>query len=220
DATLCSRHDPLIFLLQRTGKNNVRIAGRIAEEEINRYIKLELLERAVDKIVVRQRNDRIETDRKQSTNFVAIDLAEDFVSVHAGCRQFLGIHSPNTRNVCTVLRVADVAHPWQLVALLAMFTSTLTVALPGDRSVTAAFAADPSRCQDDVDCAQDILNSVAAVFDTAGVHEKTGFGCSPPFCRLQNSLFCNSRDLCGSLRSPFLYAGCHLVESKRVVFDE
>ena len=61
---------------------------------------------------------------------------------------------------------------------------------------------------------------MGAVFDTAGVHEKTGFGCSPPFCRLSNALFCNSRDLCGSLRRPFLDAGRQLIKTDRVVLDE
>src|SRR5271165_3463423 len=101
-----------------------------------------------------------------------------------------------------------------------MFTSTLTVPLPGDGSVTTAFAANSSRCQNNVDRTQNILNPMAAVFDTAGVHEKTGFGCSPPFCRLLNALFCNSGDLCSSLRSPILDAGRQFVKTDRVVLNE
>src|ERR1700736_5504042 len=87
NAALGRRHDPLVFLLQRTRKNNVRIACRIVKEKINRYVKLELLERALDKVVIRQRDNRIERDRKQSANFAAIDLSEDLISVHAGFRQ-------------------------------------------------------------------------------------------------------------------------------------
>src|ERR1700730_9712135 len=33
-------------------------------------------------------------------------------------------------------------------------------------------------------------------------------------------LFCNSRDLCGLLRSPILDAGRHVVKTDRVVLDE
>src|SRR6516162_3503954 len=146
-ATLCSCHGAFILLVQRPRKNNVGEARRVVEEEINRHVELEFLESAPDKVIVRQRDDGIERDRKQSANFVAIDLPDYFVSVHAGFWQFFGVYAPDTRNVCPMLRVADLPHAWQLIAFLAVLAPTLTVPLPGDRRVTAAFASNTPGCE-------------------------------------------------------------------------
>ena len=73
------RDDPFVLLVQRAGQHDVGVPGRLAQEEVDRDVELELLEHPRDEVAVRQRDHRVEADREQPADLAAIDLAEDLV---------------------------------------------------------------------------------------------------------------------------------------------
>src|SRR2546425_1081770 len=61
---------------------------RLVQKEIDGYIELELVQHALNEVVIGQRHFRIEANREQAANFIAIDFAKDFVDVDSGFRNF------------------------------------------------------------------------------------------------------------------------------------
>ena len=121
------------------------------------------------KLIVRQRYQRIEADRKQPADFASVDLAEDFVGIDAGLRQFGRIDAPHLGHMGAMLRVGQIAAAGKLVALLAMFAPALAIGLAGNRGIAAAFAANPAGGEHDVDRAQHILDAMAVMLDATRV---------------------------------------------------
>jgi hypothetical protein len=123
--------------MKRTRQNDVGVLRRFVQKEIDRHIEIEFFEHARDELIVRQRNFRIEAEREQAANFAPVDLAEQFVGIHARPRQFRFGNVPDFRDELPVVRVRNVARAGQLVALLTVFASALTVALTCNRGVAA-----------------------------------------------------------------------------------
>src|SRR5262245_4915567 len=101
----------------------------LVQEEIDRDIELQLLERARDEGVVGQRDLRVEADRQQPLDLARIDLPKQLVGVHAGSWQLLLVDAPERGDVPPMVGIADVAAAGKLVALLAVFASALAVGL-------------------------------------------------------------------------------------------
>ena len=97
------------------GKNDVGVLRRLAEEEVDDGEELELLQRARDEGVVRQRDLRVEADQKQALDLARVDLPHHLVAVDAGLRDLFGLHAPDAGDVLAVLGVRDVAPAGKLI---------------------------------------------------------------------------------------------------------
>ena len=135
---------PFVLLVQAARQHDVRVPGRVVEEEVDRGVELQLLEAARDEGVVRQRDLRVEADREQPLDLAAIDLAEQLVGIDAGAGQLLLVDPPDAGDVAPMLRVADVAPARELIALLPVLAAALPVGLADDRAVAALRLADPA----------------------------------------------------------------------------
>src|SRR6516164_1942032 len=91
-------------------------------------------------------------------------------------------HAPHTGDVLAMLRIGNVAVSGQLVALLPLLASALAVALAGDHGVAAAFTADATAGDDEVNGGDAILDALAMVLDAACVQQEAG-GCRAPQLR-------------------------------------
>ncbi len=100
--------------------------------------------------------------------------------------------------------VVDVASAGELVVALAVFASALAIALASDSSVSRSFFSDAARCEDDVDVAEDVFDSLGVVFNSAGVEEHGRFRFAPKFCRFDYALSGDSGDVLGVFWSEFL----------------
>jgi hypothetical protein len=61
--------------VQRSGQDHVGRVGGLVQKEVDRHIKLQLLKHASDKVVVRQLDDRVESQAKKPLDLAAVDLA-------------------------------------------------------------------------------------------------------------------------------------------------
>src|SRR5688572_3700611 len=86
DAALGGCDYAFVFFLQRTGQDHIRIMRAVIEEEIDHDVEFQLLKHAPDKIIVRQRDNRVEAYRQEPGDFAAIDLAEHLIGIDAGPR--------------------------------------------------------------------------------------------------------------------------------------
>ena len=123
-------------------------------------------------------------------------------------------------DVPTVLRVADVAPAWKLIALLSVLASTLPVGLADDRAVAALGLADAAGGQDEVDRAEGVLHAIGVVFDAAGVEEKAGLCGAPPFRGLEQRPLRDASHLRGACQRPLPTVFPDRVEPHRVGVDE
>src|SRR5262249_42741524 len=147
-------------------------------------------------------------------------LTEYLVGVNTWRRQRLGRHTPHGGHMRTMFGIREVSSTGQLIALLAVLTTTLAIGLSRDSRIPAAFASDTSRCQHDIDGAETVLDAVTVMLDAARVHEKTGFCSTPPFGRLSNRFFGNTGYFRGVCRCPLLHARCELFEAGCVIANE
>ena len=85
---------------------------RFVQEEIYRHVKLQLFQSLPDEVVVGQRNQRVETQRKQSFDFAAINFANQFVSVHARTGHFFFINAPDVGDKGAIM--ANLHNPKQI----------------------------------------------------------------------------------------------------------
>src|SRR5262249_34034335 len=130
------------------------------------------------------------------------------------------VDSPDRRDVLPVLRIADIAPAGQLVALLAMFPSALSVGLTSDRAVAALRLADPPSGQHEIDRAKGVLDAARMLLDTPCVKQKTGLGRAPPFCRLTDRSLRDAGHLRGTLWRPVAAIGGDLIEPHGQCVDE
>ena len=68
----------LVFFLQRSGQNDVRVSRGFGKKEIDATQKLQLLESRPRAVGVRNRDERIEADGQQAANLSGFDGVEDF----------------------------------------------------------------------------------------------------------------------------------------------
>ena len=106
---------------------------------------------------------------KEGSRIALVNAPKDFVRVDTRFGQLFGVDAPYAGDMCAVLRVGEIASAWKLIAFLAVFASALSVRLAGDGRIATVFAANATRCQHDVDRAQNILNAMAVMLDTARV---------------------------------------------------
>ena len=148
------------------------MTGRLVEEEIDGDVEIQLVEHTADEVVVRQRHLGVEADTKQAAHFAAIDLAENLVGIDARPGQLVRLDAPDLGDVGAMFRLGDVASAGELIALLTVLASALTVALAGDRRIAAAGPADAPRSENHVDRPEDVLDAVAVMLDAARVQQK------------------------------------------------
>src|SRR6185436_21094825 len=98
----------------------------------------------------------------------------------AGARHRGFIHAPDAGDVLAVVRIADVAQPGELIALLPVLATALAVGLADNRAVAAVRLPDSARRQDEVDGAEAVLHAVRMVFDATGVKQKARARRAPP----------------------------------------
>src|SRR5690349_10523882 len=98
-----------------------------------------------------------------------MDHLHDLGSRVALYRQLFFRDSPNACDVFAVLRILDIAISRQLIALVAMLSAALSIALSGDRSIAATFSSYSPCGQNKVDARDDIVNSFRVVLDTSCV---------------------------------------------------
>src|SRR5437867_3456301 len=93
---------------------------------------------------------------------------------------------PDLGDILAMLRVLDVAIAGELVALVAVFSPALSVPLPGDGPIPAAWTSEASGRQHQVDAGEHVLHALGVVLDAPRMHQKTGLGRSPQLRRLYN----------------------------------
>src|SRR4029434_254847 len=106
------------------------------EEEINRAVKLQFLQRRAGAVRIRDGNQRIETDANEPFDLAALDGVENLTRGKALFRQVALRQTPELGDELSMLRIVDVAAARKLVAALAVFAPALTVALAGEGPVT------------------------------------------------------------------------------------
>ncbi len=220
DTSLDLCHRPFVFLLEATGKHDVRVPGGIVQEEVDGGEELQLVEAAGDERTVRERHFRVEADRQQPFDLPAIDFSEQLVGVDTRTRQILLINAPHARDVPAVLRVADVTPAWELIAFLAVLATALPVGLSHDGAVATLRFADPSRCKHEVDRAERVLHAVRVVLDPACVEEEARLRGSPPLGGLHQGTLRHAGHLGGPRQRPLPAILRDLLEADRMRVDE
>src|SRR5262245_21943293 len=119
---------------------------------------------------MRQRNQRIETNRKQRLDFSVMNGVHNLLRRVACAGDVIRTDPPYFRDVRPSCRILDRARAWKLITLLAMFAPALTIALAGDHRTAAALSAEFSRSQCQIDQRQHILNTLGLMLKTAGMH--------------------------------------------------
>ena len=69
----------LVFLVQRARQYDVGVTRGLGQEEIDRDVEFEFLERLARCMSVGQRDERVEADRDQPLDFAAMDRLHDLV---------------------------------------------------------------------------------------------------------------------------------------------
>src|ERR1017187_5518507 len=104
-----------------------------------------------------------------------------------------------------MLRVRDVACAGQLITLLSLLAGTLSVALAGNHCVAAAFAADTSAGNHQIDGRDTVVHTFRVVLDAARMQQKAGGSGSPHFGGANDHLWRNPSDLGGVFRRVLPY---------------
>jgi len=220
DAALEARHRAFVLLVERARQHHIGELGRLAHEEVDRHVELQLRQHAPHEGVVRQRHRGIEANGEKAPDLTRLDPAEDLVGVHARRGELFRGDPPDRRHLGAVARVAEVPGPRELIALLSVLAAALAVALAGDGRVPAVPAPDPAGGEHQVDGAEHVLHAVAVVLDAARVHEIAGARRPPPFRGLADRLLGNAGDLGRARGGPLAHRRGHLLEAHRVILDE
>ena len=84
----------------------------------------------------------------------------DFHRGIAGLRNPLGLNAPDLRHMFSRFRIRYGSLSGQLIALLAVFASALTIALAGDHDAAGAFPADVAGSQTYIDQCEHIFHTL------------------------------------------------------------
>ena len=142
DAPLDVGGRAFVFFHQRSRQHEVGIAGGLGHEEVDHGEEFQPTECFADEVAVRQRHGGVEADQKEALDAAVVDRFEQWHRGQAGMRDGRLLDAPHVGDVLAVGRTLDIASAWQLIAFLALFAGALTVALPGDHRVAAAFPPD------------------------------------------------------------------------------
>ena len=171
DSRLHVGRDAFLLLLQATGQRIVRVRRRFRKEEVDDAKKLELLHGFAGEVGIRQGHQRVEADGKQPFDFAAVNGVHDFDRGVAGLRQIIRRDPPDSGYVRTRCGIGEASLTGQLVALLSVFATALTIALTGHHNRSGAFAANIAGSQRDGDYRLAILDTFGVVFQSTGMHE-------------------------------------------------
>ena len=90
--------------------------------------------------------------------------------------QVLLIDAPDRANILPISRVLDAATARQLRSFLAHLASALSIALPGQGTVTSARAPEIACCQRQVDRCDPVIDALTLVFQSARSVNQSGVG--------------------------------------------
>src|SRR5262245_36161303 len=149
-----------------------------------------------------------------------MNRVHDFHSRVSGLWNFIGLDTPNRRDVTPSFRVCDGALAWKLVAFLAMFSPTLSVALSRNHDAPGTRATDVTCRQAQIDEAKNVLDSLGMMLESPSVHRKSSLGFCKPMGSLLDGVRRNSRNARGRCRIPGLCRLRYGFEAGGVLLDE
>ena len=106
-------HGAFLLLMQRAGKNDIRVVRGFVEEKIDRAVEFQLLQRLADHVVVGQGDDWIEANRDEPFDLAPVNCLHEFICGEPFARQFFFVDAPDLADVTPVLRVFDVPVAWE-----------------------------------------------------------------------------------------------------------
>src|SRR5262249_38546556 len=162
-------HHAVLLFLQAPGEYDIGMLGGLRKKKVDGAEKLQLFERIPDVPGIRQRDQRVETNREQSFDLSTVNRFHDLDRRIARVGQTVWIDAPYFADVSAGLRIFDVPLARQLVALLPVLAAALSIALARDHIRTGAFSTDLTGCQAQVDDREDILHTVGMVLDAASM---------------------------------------------------
>ena len=119
-----------------------------------------------------------------------------------------------------MFRIADVPRARQLVTLLSVFSSALSIGLPGNGGVTAVPATDATGREDNIDGSQAILHAIAVMLNASCVQQKTLRGLPPEFGRLHEFFLRDPTFFGRAIERPLIHMFGELLEARRMLPDE
>ena len=130
------------------------------------------------------------------------------------------LNSPEIRNEPSVPRVFNVTGSRQLIAALAVLSSSLSVALAGDRAVSGSGLSDTASGQHEVDIRQTVFNTFDLVFDAARMKQHGSFCRTPDFRSADDARSGNTGDGLRDLRRIVFHQTAHMIEAFGMPIDE
>ena len=217
---LGARDSALVLLVQRAREDQVRVARRLREEEVDGDEEVEPLEGLLRERGVRQGDQRVEADGDEAADFPAVNHLHDLRGGRALAGQRALGDAPGRGHLGPVSRVLDVARPRELIAALALLACPLAVALPGDRRVARARLADLAGGEHEVDAGEHVLDALGVVLDAARVEQHGARRLHPQLGRLDDASRGDAHQPLHGLGRVAFDEGSHLVEARRVPLDE
>ena len=170
DAPFGTATEPVFFLMQAAGHNDIGVMRSFREKEINHAEEFQLRQRLAGEVRIGKRDKRVETHGEQSLDFAAVDSVHDFLRAVARLGKFFGLDAPDAGNVLASGGIRERTLPWKLVALLPMLASALAVSLAGNHRGTSALAPDISGGKSNVEHRQAILYAFGLMLQSPSVH--------------------------------------------------
>ena len=214
DAALYVGRGAFIFFHQRAGEHDVGILRGFGEEELDVDVELQLLQRSADVICVRQRDRGIEADGEQPLDLAFVNRFDQRHSGKALAGDRFFRHAPHAGDVLAVLGIRDIASTGQLIALLSLLARALAVALAGDHRVAAAFAADTSAGDHQVDGRDAVIHALGVVLDAARMQQEAGRRRAPHLGGADDHLRRHAGNLRRVLRRVLLHRSRQLARSR------
>src|SRR5262249_14424973 len=131
--------------------------------------KLEFLQGLVGEVGIGQRNQRIKTDRKQPLDLAAMDGLHNLHGGQPTLRNLFGANAPDLRHVAACYGVANRALAGELVALLAVLTTTRPVAMAGNHGAARTLAAQVADGKAKINHREAVLYAFGMMLQAAGV---------------------------------------------------
>src|SRR5262249_10447898 len=119
-----------------------------------------------------------------------------------------------------VIRIVDVSPARELVTALPVLSPALAIALARDGRVAAAWLADFTSGQHQVDARQAVLSPLRAMLDPTSVYKQGCRRCAPPRRRLHQRGHRYRGDLCHTLGGIAGDALAHIVKTLGVLCNE
>src|SRR5207248_1200596 len=120
----------------------------------------------------------------------------------------------------SVFRIFNVSATRQLIAALAVLAAALSIALSGDRSISAAGPADAARREDQIDIRKAILDTLRMVFHASCVQQHRCLCGSPDLGCTDDVCGGNAGDAFSDTRGVLPDEFTHFGKTECVVVDE